>query len=105
MMLYRDDYYDKDDPEKAGQAEVIIGKHRNGPTGTVHLHFEGRYARFETRAAAGFDGAAPPPPGGCEWPDHAFQPGDPTGPLVLGVRLVDSTTGYTVAIATRTLIR
>lgn len=46
MMLYRDDYYDKDDPEKQGQAEVIIGKQRNGPTGTVKLRWEAEYGRF-----------------------------------------------------------
>ncbi|MBX2988082.1 MAG: replicative DNA helicase [Bdellovibrionaceae bacterium] len=46
MMLYRDDYYDKDDPEKAGQAEVIIGKQRNGPTGTVRLRFDAKTNRF-----------------------------------------------------------
>ncbi|MCE3010678.1 MAG: replicative DNA helicase [Proteobacteria bacterium] len=46
MMLYRDDYYDKDDAEKAGRAEVIIGKQRNGPTGTVNLKFEAEFNRF-----------------------------------------------------------
>lgn len=46
MMLYRDDYYDKDDPEKMGHAEVIIGKQRNGPTGTVKLRWEAEFGRF-----------------------------------------------------------
>lgn len=46
MMLYRDDYYDKDDPEKQGHAEVIIGKQRNGPTGTVKLKFDAKSNRF-----------------------------------------------------------
>lgn len=46
MMLYRDDYYDKDDPDKQGQAEVIIGKQRNGPTGTVKLKWEAEFGRF-----------------------------------------------------------
>jgi replicative DNA helicase len=73
-FIYRDHVYNKEaDPH---DAELIIAKQRNGPTGTVHLHFEGRYARFETRAAAGFDGSAPPPPaGGFVGPDDAFQPG------------------------------
>lgn len=47
MMLYRDDYYDKEDPEKAGHAEVIIGKQRNGPTGTVKLKFDAKTNRFK----------------------------------------------------------
>lgn len=46
MMLYRDDYYDKEDPEKQGRAEVIIGKQRNGPTGTVKLAFDAELGRF-----------------------------------------------------------
>jgi replicative DNA helicase len=46
MMLYRDDYYDKEDPDKQGHAEVIIGKQRNGPTGTVKLRFDAKFSRF-----------------------------------------------------------
>ncbi len=46
MMLYRDDYYDKEDTEKAGHAEVIIGKQRNGPTGTVKLRFDAKTNKF-----------------------------------------------------------
>lgn len=46
MMLFREDYYDKEDPDKQGNAEIIIGKQRNGPTGTVKLKFEADYARF-----------------------------------------------------------
>lgn len=46
MMLYRDDYYDKDDPEKQGHAEIIIGKQRNGATGTVKLRFDAKFSRF-----------------------------------------------------------
>lgn len=47
MMLYRDDYYDKENPEKQGHAEVIIGKQRNGATGTVKMAFEAKYNRFK----------------------------------------------------------
>jgi len=46
MMLYRDDYYDKEDPDKQGHAEVIIGKQRNGPTGTVRLKWEAEFGKF-----------------------------------------------------------
>ena len=49
MMMYRDDYYNKDSADK-GMAEVIIGKQRNGPTGTVRLAFLGEYTRFENLA-------------------------------------------------------
>ena len=45
MMLYRDDYYNEDS-EKPNTAEVIIEKHRNGPTGTVDLFFHKELTRF-----------------------------------------------------------
>lgn len=46
MMLYREDYYDKESPEKQGAAKVIIAKQRNGPTGDVDLRFDGKYNLF-----------------------------------------------------------
>lgn len=45
MMLYREEYYDPDTPNR-GVAEVIIAKHRNGPTGTVKLLFQPEYGDF-----------------------------------------------------------
>ena len=45
-FIYRDDYYNKESTEK-GVAEIIIAKHRNGPTGTVKLKFTGMYTRFD----------------------------------------------------------
>ena len=45
MFLYRDEYYNKDSPDK-GIAELIIAKQRNGPTGTVHLAWIGEHTRF-----------------------------------------------------------
>ena len=48
VFLYRDEVYDPDgSPERRGTAEVIVAKHRNGPTGTVHTAFLGQYARFD----------------------------------------------------------
>jgi len=47
VLLYREEYYRKDDPEAKGKAEAIIAKQRNGPTGTVHLAFFGNTMRFE----------------------------------------------------------
>ncbi|AHI04542.1 hypothetical protein BDW_00160 [Bdellovibrio bacteriovorus W] len=46
MMLYRDDYYEKENPDVAGHAEVIVGKQRNGATGPVKLRFDAQYSRF-----------------------------------------------------------
>lgn len=65
MMLYRDDYYDKDDPEKKGHAEVIIGKQRNGPTGTVKLRFDAKFNRFRDADVEVVNPLPPPqmPPG------------------------------------------
>jgi replicative DNA helicase len=49
MFLYREEYYlkDKTPEDKLGLAELIIAKHRNGPTGDVHLRFFGSITRFE----------------------------------------------------------
>lgn len=46
MFIYRDEVYNPETPDK-GTAEVIIGKHRNGPIGKVRLTFLGQYTRFE----------------------------------------------------------
>ncbi|QID18399.1 replicative DNA helicase [Nitrogeniibacter mangrovi] len=46
MFVYRDEIYNPDSPDK-GSAELIIGKHRNGPTGMVRMTFIGEYTRFE----------------------------------------------------------
>jgi replicative DNA helicase len=48
LFLYREEAYDSDAPvDKRGLAEVLISKHRNGPTGHVNLAFLGEYARFD----------------------------------------------------------
>jgi replicative DNA helicase len=51
-FIYRDEVYNRDTGEK-GKAEIIVGKQRNGPTGTVDLTFIGQYTRFENYAAPG----------------------------------------------------
>jgi len=53
LLLHREEYYEHDEQrrkEMEGQAELIIAKQRNGPTGTVHLTFLSRYMRFENGA-------------------------------------------------------
>ena len=56
MFVYRDEVYNPDSPEK-GIAEIVIGKQRNGPIGTVKLSFQGQYLRFGD-LAHGYGGGA-----------------------------------------------
>lgn len=49
IFIYRDEVYNEDSPDK-GMAEVIIGKQRNGPIGTVRLTFTGKFTRFDNYA-------------------------------------------------------
>ena len=50
IMLYRDEYYQPDTPDR-GIAEIIITKHRNGPTGVVKLLFDPQFTRFRNLAS------------------------------------------------------
>jgi replicative DNA helicase len=56
MFIYRDEVYDREGGEEegigdtAGEAELLIRKHRNGPIGTVNLHWQAQFARFQSRA-------------------------------------------------------
>ena len=54
MFIYRDDYYNKESKEP-NVSEIIIGKQRNGPTGTVKLYFQKDQTRFENLAVDGGD--------------------------------------------------
>jgi replicative DNA helicase len=56
LFIYRDEVYNPDSPDK-GTAEIIIGKQRNGPIGTVRLTFQGSSTRF-LNFAGGSSGAA-----------------------------------------------
>jgi replicative DNA helicase len=56
LFIYRDEVYNEESPDK-GTAEILIGKQRNGPIGTVRLSFQGKYTRFDNLA-------------------HDFQPGN-----------------------------
>ncbi|MFA5826233.1 MAG: replicative DNA helicase [Gallionellaceae bacterium] len=49
LFIYRDEVYNPDTQDK-GKAEIIIGKQRNGPIGTVGMTFRGEYTRFENLA-------------------------------------------------------
>jgi len=49
LFIYRDEVYNPDSPDK-GTAEIIIGKQRNGPIGTVRVTFLGMYTKFENYA-------------------------------------------------------
>jgi replicative DNA helicase len=53
LFIYRDEVYNPDSQDK-GTAEIIIGKQRNGPTGTVRMTFLGEYTRFENFAPGMF---------------------------------------------------
>ncbi len=45
ILLYREDAFERESP-RAGEADLIVAKHRNGPTGTVTVAFQGHYSRF-----------------------------------------------------------
>jgi replicative DNA helicase len=51
FFIYRDEVYNEDSPDK-GIAEIIIGKQRNGPIGTVKLTFLGKHTKFENYSGA-----------------------------------------------------
>jgi replicative DNA helicase len=49
VFLYRDDVYNPDSPDR-GSAEVIVAKHRNGPTATIRLAWREKYTKFDNMA-------------------------------------------------------
>ena len=52
MMIYRDEYYNPDTPDR-GITEVSIVKHRNGPVGTIKLLFDAELTKFSSLAKPG----------------------------------------------------
>jgi replicative DNA helicase len=51
ILLHRESAYEKDNP-RAGEADLIVAKHRNGPTRTVTVAFQGHFSRFQDMAPA-----------------------------------------------------
>lgn len=70
MFIHREEKYkDNPDPNRVGVAQILIEKHRNGPTGVVELYFDERKAAFLPIDKSGFGDFAPPPvPGGGDMP-------------------------------------
>lgn len=54
ILLHREAAYEKDSP-RAGEADLIVAKHRNGPTDTVTVAFQGHFSRFTDMAVGDFD--------------------------------------------------
>lgn len=98
ILLHREEYYHLHDPDwaaehpdKAGVAELIVAKQRNGPTGTVELTWDNRTTRFRNHAARRDAGDAWPFEGGARetkpgpraggTPRAGFTPAAPTGPI------------------------
>lgn len=54
MFIYRDEVYNDNSNEK-GMAQIILGKQRNGPIGTVRLTFQGQWSRFDNYAGPQYD--------------------------------------------------
>jgi replicative DNA helicase len=50
LLLHREDAYERESP-RAGEADLILAKHRNGPTSTVTVAFQGHYSRFVDMAS------------------------------------------------------
>jgi len=51
ILLHREDVYERESP-RAGEADFILAKHRNGPTGKVTVAFQGHYSRFVDMATS-----------------------------------------------------
>jgi replicative DNA helicase len=54
MFIYREEYYEKGDSERPGEADIIVAKHRNGPVGEIVLTFRSEYPKFMNFAGERF---------------------------------------------------
>jgi len=50
MFIYRDEYYNGEESDQQGLAEVHLAKHRNGPTGNFKLYFHKQFTRFDSHS-------------------------------------------------------
>jgi replicative DNA helicase len=55
ILLHREDVYNKESP-RAGEADILVAKHRNGPTKDIVVAFQGHYSRFANMAVEAGDG-------------------------------------------------
>ena len=55
-FIHREEYYDRENEDLKGKAEIIIAKQRNGPTGSVQMAYLADYTRFENLAEGGGGG-------------------------------------------------
>ncbi len=62
MMLYREEYYEPDNPDIKGQADLLVRKHRNGPVGDVKMRWEAKYGKFSNWQDSVPTNPMPPPP-------------------------------------------
>ena len=51
MFIYRDEYYNPENVESKGKAEIIVAKQRNGPVGTVDLIFQSNITKFKNKTS------------------------------------------------------
>lgn len=77
MMLYREEYYEPDNPEIKGQADLLVRKHRNGPVGEIKLHWAARHGSFTEWSQEAF--TPPPTPFGSGTPGNNNLPPSPGG--------------------------
>ncbi len=75
-FIYRDEVYNRDTNDQ-GIAELIVAKQRNGPTGTIRLQFEGRFARFGDLSRRGDEATPPPSRGGFYGSGEGALDGEP----------------------------